>query len=141
MNAAIGAFVAELKALNLWEQTVLVQFSEFGRTLTPNTGKGSDHAWGGNHFMFGGAVKGGQVLGQYPSNFEEGDEEGIMLSRGRMIPTTPWDAMWLGVSEWFGVPSNSPEMEKVLPLHTNFPPEKLYGKADLFDVLGSGYGG
>lgn len=41
MNAAFVAFVAELKALNLWESTVLVQFSEFGRTLDSNTNFGA----------------------------------------------------------------------------------------------------
>ena len=65
INGAIDAFVKELKVLNLWESTVVVQFSEFARTLNPNTGDGSDHAWGGNHFMFGGSIKnGGKVLGQ-----------------------------------------------------------------------------
>ena len=46
MNAVFVAFVAELKALSLWESTVVVQFSEFGRTLDPNTNFGADHAWG-----------------------------------------------------------------------------------------------
>ena len=39
--------------------------------------------------MFGGAVKGGKVLGRYPSDFNESE---MVLSRGRMIPDTPWDA-------------------------------------------------
>lgn len=130
INAAIDAFVKELKVLNLWESTVVVQFSEFARTLNPNTGDGSDHAWGGNHFMFGGAIKnGGKVLGQYPSDFNEG---AMALSRGRMIPSTPWDAMWYGTAEWFGIPSSS--MSKVLPMHKNFPSSKLYDKAELFDA-------
>ena len=93
INAALEAFVAELKALNLWESTVLVQFSEFGRTLIPNTGDGTDHGWAGNHFMLGGSVKGGTVLGQYPDDFEQSNSNTIALSRGRMIPTHPWDAM------------------------------------------------
>ena len=42
--------------------------------------------------MFGGAVNGGKVLGQFPDDFEQGDAAGLALSRGRMIPTTPWDA-------------------------------------------------
>jgi len=137
MNAVFGAFVDELKALSLWESTVVVQFSEFGRTLDPNTNFGADHAWGGHHFMFGGAVAGGKVLGKYPNSFEEGDPDGIALRRGRMIPTTPWDAMWFGVAEWFGVPATGPEMDKVLPMHKSFPSDKLYGKDDLFDVLDS----
>jgi uncharacterized protein (DUF1501 family) len=163
INNAIQAFVNELKVLNLWESTTVVQFSEFARTLNPNTGDGSDHAWyvriklfyptrliifslnqflaieyhpthltnrGGNHFMFGGAVKGGKVLGRYPSDFNESE---MVLSRGRMIPDTPWDAMWLGTAEWFGIPAN--KMLEVLPMHKNFPPSALYNKTELFDSI------
>ena len=91
MNNAIGGFVTELRALNLFDSTVLVQFSEFARTLDPNTGVGSDHAWGGQHFMLGGKVKGGKVLGRYPDSFEKGPDNEIIISRGRVVPTTPWD--------------------------------------------------
>ena len=45
INSAIEAFVNELKFLNLWSSTTVVQFSEFARTLNPNTGDGSDHGW------------------------------------------------------------------------------------------------
>jgi uncharacterized protein (DUF1501 family) len=47
INSAIQAFVAELKVLNLWNSTTVVQFSDFSRTLNPNTGDGSDHGWYG----------------------------------------------------------------------------------------------
>lgn len=42
MNAALDSFVAELKVLGLWESTVVIEFSDFGRTLSPNSGAGSD---------------------------------------------------------------------------------------------------
>jgi len=133
INAAMQAFVDELKLLNLWENTVVVQFSEFARTLDPNSGSGTDHAWGGHHFMFGGNVNGGQVLGKYPKAFEIGDEDQIALNRGRIIPTTPWDAMWQGAAEWFGIPPNSPGIDKVLPMHMNFPDlVDSYHESDLF---------
>ena len=132
INGVIQAFVDELVVLGLWESTVVVQFSEFARTLDPNTGEGTDHAWGGQHFMFGGAVNGSHVLGQYPSDFEQGDPERLALSRGRMIPTNPWDAMWKGTAEWFGIPATGPEMDKVLPMHKNFPQGILYNESDLF---------
>lgn len=75
-------------------------------------------------------------MGKYPSEFVEGDAEGIMLSRGRMVPTTPWDAVWKATAEWFGIPANGPEMDKVLPMHKNFPSEMIYDKEDLFDGFG-----
>lgn len=83
----------------------------------------------------GGSVKGGTVLGQYLSEFEKGDAANIILSRGRVVPTTPFDAIWKGVAEWFGVPPTGPDMDKVLPIHNNFPSDMLFGKADLFDAL------
>lgn len=81
-------------------------------------------------------MAGGKVLGKYPDNFEEGDPDNIILSRGRIIPTTPWDSMLHSVAEWFGVPANSAEMDKVLPMHKNFPLEKIFGKDDLFVCTG-----
>lgn len=133
IDGAINAFVEELNNIGLWENTVLVQFSEFARTLDPNTGDGTDHAWGGQHFVLGGALQnGGKVLGEYPTDFNQGDPAKLALSRGRMIPTTPWDAMWKPVVEWFGIAPNSPEMDKVLPMHKNFPAGKLYSEADFF---------
>jgi len=85
--------------------------------------------------MFGGSVNGGHVLGKYPKAFEIGDEDKIALSRGRMIPTTPWDAMWQGTAEWFGIPPNSPAMDKVLPMHNNFPDlVNSYHEYDLFNT-------
>ena len=70
----------------------------------------------GNHLMSGGAMNVSQVLGRYPSNFKEGDAEGLALSRGRMIPKFLWDAMWKGTSEWFGIPANGTAMDKIVPI-------------------------
>jgi len=49
--------------LNLWDSVVIAQFSEFARTLNPNSGAGTDHAWGGNNFVARGKVNGGKVIG------------------------------------------------------------------------------
>ena len=43
LNTALEAFEAEMKAQNLWDQVTLVVASEFARTLTANSGEGSDH--------------------------------------------------------------------------------------------------
>lgn len=37
LNAALGEFVRELKLLGVWDSVVIVQTSDFARTLTPNT--------------------------------------------------------------------------------------------------------
>lgn len=65
------AFAEEMKAKETWESVTVIQTSDFARTLNPNTGRGSDHAWGGNYMMFGGDVKGRQIVGKYPGNLTD----------------------------------------------------------------------
>lgn len=48
------------------EDTVIVVFSEFGRTVLENGSKGTDHGWGGVFFVMGGPVNGGKVYGEWP---------------------------------------------------------------------------
>jgi len=53
VNEGIQAFAAELKHMGLWNNVTTIQASDFARTLNPNSGDGTDHAWGGNYMMFG----------------------------------------------------------------------------------------
>lgn len=56
INVAFDAFSRELKAMDLWNNVTLIQTSDFARTLNPNSGDGTDHAWGGNYMMMGKSV-------------------------------------------------------------------------------------
>jgi len=129
VNSALDAFVNEIKLQGHWERTTLIQFSDFARTLSPNSGGGTDHGWGQHIFALGGSLKGGRVLGDYPDDFSE--KSPIALSRGNMIPTTPWDAIWNGISQWHGVTKKS-DLDEVLPMRNNFPAEVLYNINDLY---------
>lgn len=133
LNTALAAFVTEVKAQELWDSVTLIQFSEFSRTLDPNTGDGSDHAWGGHHFHIGGGLAGGKVRGLYPDDFVQSQSNPIALSRGRMVPTFPWDAMWRGTAEWFGI-TDEADLHKVLPMLANFPSDKTYSAAELYGM-------
>ena len=53
VSGAFGAFAQEMKAMDLWNNVTLIQTSDFARTLNPNGGDGTDHAWGGNYIMMG----------------------------------------------------------------------------------------
>ena len=93
----------------------VVSASEFGRTITSN-GLGTDHGWGGNHFILGGSVNGGKILGTYPDDLTAASL--LNSGRGRIIPTMPWEGVYKAVGEWFGV---EPEhMGTVLPNLGNF---------------------
>ena len=44
----------------------VVTSSDFGRSLAVNN-DGTDHGWGGHHFVVGGAVQGKKFYGRMPS--------------------------------------------------------------------------
>jgi uncharacterized protein (DUF1501 family) len=121
VDEAIGAFWSQLVALGIENQVTLFSASDFGRTLTSND-RGSDHAWGGNHFVMGGSVVGKNIYGQYPSlavNPESGSElNPLDTGRGRLIPTTSCDQYFAELALWLGVPASS--LPLVLPNIGNF---------------------
>lgn len=84
--------------------------SDFGRTYISN-GQGTDHAWGNHHFVFGGAVKGGQIYGDMP-NFQIGGPNDTG-DRGSWIPGISTDEYSATLAKWFGVSSGN--MSMVLP--------------------------
>ncbi|GMH88299.1 hypothetical protein TrST_g6936 [Triparma strigata] len=132
MDTAFTSFVAEMKLQGVWDKVTVVVISEFGRTLNSN-GLGTDHGWAGNSFYFGGAVKGGNILGQYPTDLRSG--MGTDVGNGRLIPTTPWEGLWHGIAQWLGVEDGA-IMKRVMPNLENFEgtSEKLiYNAADMFE--------
>ena len=72
---------------------VTFTISDFGRTLSSN-GNGSDHAWGGNQMIMGGAVDGGKIKGTYP-RLQLANNPLNLDQRGRLIPTTSVDELIL----------------------------------------------
>jgi uncharacterized protein (DUF1501 family) len=47
-----------------WRDTTVVVLSEFGRTFRQNGNNGTDHGHGSVYWVLGGAVRGGQVVGE-----------------------------------------------------------------------------
>lgn len=114
VSDAIAAFYQSLEELGKQDQVTLFTGSDFGRTLTTN-GQGSDHAWGGNHLVVGGAVRGNRIYGSYPDLYIGNP---LDTGRGRLIPSTSVDAYFAELALWFGVPAS--ELETVLPNINNF---------------------
>ena len=113
LNSALASFVTEMKAQGMWENVTIVMASDFGRALATN-GRGTDHGWGGNAFMMGGAVKGG-ILGKYPADLHRDSAARVLTS---VIPTMSYEAVWHGLAQWMGVEDGA--MEEVLPNKRNF---------------------
>jgi len=90
--------------------------SDFGRTIQPS-GTGSDHGWGSHHLALGGAVKGGDLYGTFPTLALGGPDDAN--TRGVLIPTTSIDQYGATMARWFGV--SSAAMPQVFPSLGNFP--------------------
>ncbi|RFB04482.1 DUF1501 domain-containing protein [Parvularcula marina] len=51
---------------DVWDDTLIITMSEFGRTARENGSAGTDHGTGGVSFVAGGAVEGGKIHGGWP---------------------------------------------------------------------------
>ena len=132
LDNAVGDFAREMKSQGLWDNVVMVTTSDFARTLTSN-GLGTDHGWGGNNFVMGGKIKGGQILGDFPTTLAQAAPLSIshQVGRGRLVPTTPWESIWHAISQWMDV--DATKMKELLPNMQNFPADKAWKKEAMFE--------
>lgn len=121
LSDAMAAFHRQMVAQGMADKVTAFTASDFGRTLASN-GDGSDHGWGGHHFIVGGAVKGKQIYGtpQVVSINNDSKLAGYEghVGQGRLIPTTSVDQYGATLASWFGVPAGS--LESILPNLKNF---------------------
>lgn len=118
LDSAIGSLynaLGERSEDNLRDKVTVLTISDFGRTITSN-GNGSDHAWGGNMMLMGGAVNGHNVYGEYPDITLNNDLN--IDERGRFIPSISSDEMYAELALWFGVSPN--DLNYILPNIGNF---------------------
>lgn len=114
VNKALKYFNDLMTELNTNDCVTTFSVSDFARTLTSN-GNGTDHAWGGNAFIMGGAVNGKELYGDYPTLALNTD---IDLQDGVMIPSTPADLYMAELALWFGVSPS--DLTTILPNLPNF---------------------
>lgn len=114
LDEAIVAFYAAMNEMGLSKSVTLFTASDFGRTLAVN-GDGTDHGWGGHHFVVGDAVQGKTIYGDTPTpSFGHELDSG----NGRLIPTTSVEQFAEPLGEWFGL--NQSELDVALPNRRNF---------------------
>ncbi|MCP3734841.1 DUF1501 domain-containing protein [Sphingomonas sp. RP10(2022)] len=99
LDAMIAALQTGLGPV--WDDTLVLVATEFGRTVAVNGTGGTDHGTGTAAMLFGGAVKGGRVLADWP-----GLATANLYEARDLRPTTPLDAFIGGaVADHFGVES------------------------------------
>ncbi len=128
MSQAVGAFWAAITELGMQDQITLFTASDFGRTLTSN-GDGTDHGWGGNHFVLGGGINGGRLHGDYPEDIGLGND--LDTGRGRLVPTLSVDEYFAELALWFGAQSSDlslmlPNIERFYDPSSSDPPIGLW---------------
>jgi uncharacterized protein (DUF1501 family) len=109
LSEAMAAFYQATVTMDVANQVTTFTASDFGRGLQYN-GRGSDHGWGGHHFVMGGAVQGNRIYGQFPTVELGGPED---AGRGSLIPTTAVDQYAATLARWFGVSLS--DLPTVLP--------------------------
>ena len=106
-----GRLATQLKALDgmiaalqaglgpVWDDTLVLVATEFGRTVAVNGTGGTDHGTGTATMLLGGAVKGGRVMADWP-----GLAPANLYEARDLRPTMPLDALIGGaVAEHFAV--------------------------------------
>ena len=116
LSPALKAFYDATAALGVSSQVTTFTLSDFGRTLQPASGGGTDHAWGSHHFVIGDAVKGGAIYGQYPQLILGGPSDAE--AEGRWLPSIAVDQYGATLARWFGV--QSADLNSVFPNLSKF---------------------
>ena len=128
LSPAMKAFYDATVELTVQDSVTTFTLSDFGRTFQPagsGAGVGTDHAWGNHSLIMGGAVRGGDFYGTYPTLALNGpdDTDSGSGARGRWIPTTSIDQFSATLAAWYGLPAN--QQAAVFPYLYRFPTSNL----------------
>ena len=64
LDVSLSSTINALKEIGLWQNTLIMTYSEFGRRANENGSRGTDHGMAAPHFVLGGNIKGG-IIGEY----------------------------------------------------------------------------
>jgi uncharacterized protein (DUF1501 family) len=120
LNQSLSAFYQATVEMGVANNVTTFTLSDFGRTYSPNS-DGTDHAWGAHHLIMGGAVKGGDFYGTFPTLAVNGPDDGT--GQGRWVPTTSVDQYAATLAQWFGVAAT--DLPSIFPNLANFPAQTV----------------
>lgn len=109
-SEAIAALYSTLDEEGLTDNVLTCTLSEFGRTMHDNSREGTDHGWGGGHFMFGGGTTSGTCFGTYPDFTRGGQDDN---GQGRLIPKIAHEQYAAHMVKWLGM--NNAGLSTVFP--------------------------
>ncbi|MEH6454944.1 MAG: DUF1501 domain-containing protein [Cocleimonas sp.] len=78
LGGGLKAFSDAMKKAGLWNNVMVVTYSEFGRRVAENNSGGTDHGSASAHFAIGGRVRGG-MYGKQPSLTPQHLKDGDMI--------------------------------------------------------------
>ena len=123
VSKALNEFNSVMEEIGTSDNVTTFSMSDFSRTLTSN-GNGTDHAWGGNAMVMGGAVNGKEMFGAYPS-LELGNS--LDIGTGILIPTLSTDEYMAEIAMWYGVDNENvsaifPNLSNFYDINSGIPP-------------------
>ena len=100
LGQGLAALRSSLVEIGAWDQTLVMTFSEFGRRARQNQSNGTDHGTASEHFVMGGAVRGG-FTGRAPDLARLDAEQNLVY-------TTDFRQIYATVArDWWGVKPDS----------------------------------
>ena len=101
--AYFDGVLGNVGGLNMRGAVTAFTMSDFSRTFSSN-GDGTDHAWGGHQFIMGGAVRGRDMFGQFPTvGVDRTGFSNPNMSGNILVPTTSVYQVGATLGKWFGL--------------------------------------
>jgi uncharacterized protein (DUF1501 family) len=114
LSIGLNDLQSALTEMGMEDEVTTFNLTDFGRSIGDN-GDGTDHAWGGHHFVLGGAVSGG-LYGTLPDLTLGGEDD--ISRKGRLIPTTSMSQYLGTIVKWFG--ADEAMLNGLFPERVNF---------------------
>lgn len=107
LNDGLFAFYTDLLNQGLLSDTLVLQFSEFGRRITENGSQGTDHGAAGLMMLMGGGVRGG-IYGTSPNLRSTPDNPTLENNGGDVRHETDFRSVYAKVIDsWLGADSTA----------------------------------